>query len=66
MKNILEFQKTIRIKTPSVPNFIMAEGDVEKLSIADFTPDELRAIGDLWTQSLIERAKEIKNTPTNR
>ncbi len=66
MDRPIEFKKTIRIKVPGVPNFIMAEGDVEKLSIADFTEDELQSIGDAWTQKLIERAKEIREIPTLR
>ena len=62
--------KTIKLRVPSVPNFILEEqepglrqeGLKEKrgYSIADFTDKELMLIGKEWTDALLKRAAEIR------
>ena len=50
-------KKEVNIEIPSVPNFISVGSD--RLSITEFSDEELREIGKLWTEKLIERSKEI-------
>jgi len=47
---------TARVKTPRVPNFLL--GDGKSTAVGDFTDESLRAIGKLWTEALLERARE--------
>ncbi len=49
--------KQIKIQTPSVPNFILTEDLKQPIPIADFTDEELRAIGNDYTQELIKKAR---------
>ena len=48
----------VDIKTPRVPNFILHEGTGNPIPIADFTDDELRAIGAKWTNELVALAQK--------
>ena len=45
-----------RVTVPMVPNFIKLDEQYRLLS--QFTPAQLKAIGEAWTQRLIERAGE--------
>lgn len=54
--------KQIKLQTPSVPNFILTEDLKQPIPIADFTDDELRKIGDEWTQQLISKARGRRYT----
>ena len=51
-------EKKIKIQIPSVPNFIMAEGNDAKFHISDFTEKELKEIGARWTKELIAKSKK--------
>lgn len=46
---------------PRVPNFLIASrrGDA-KISIADVSEEQLKALGEAWTLRLINRAREIR------
>lgn len=66
MKTIM-YQQQLRV--PMVPNYIMIEtkrggpvviGESPKISIADLTEQQLRAIGAAWTDDLINQAEKIK------
>jgi hypothetical protein len=59
--------KTYQVKAvvslPRVPNFLMLEGCATpdaKISIGSLSDDELREIGRLWTEALIQRAAEMR------
>jgi hypothetical protein len=62
--------KTITVRAsvdvPKVPNYLIIDSD-HKLSIADVPDDELKYIGQAWTEALIERAAEIRlsNNPAH-
>ena len=49
--------KQIKILTPSVPNFILTEYLKQPITLADFTDEELKQIGESWTQELISKAR---------
>jgi electron transfer flavoprotein alpha/beta subunit len=57
-----------RVEVPRVPNFLLMT-DGQKLPVSAATEDDLRLIGKLWTEALIERAREQRRnldapTPT--
>lgn len=54
-------QKSIEIKTPRVPNFILT--DYKPIPIENFTEEELREIGKDWTEELVRHAKHRKEHP---
>lgn len=48
---------------PTTPNFIsvrVGKQEVVKLSISEFNEQELREIGEKWTNDLIADSKKIK------
>lgn len=49
------------ILVPKVPNFLLVDDIESAFSIAQFSDDELRSIGQAWTEQLIKRAQEIRN-----
>ena len=51
-------KKGLEIKCPTVPNFIKV-GE-QGISVAEFTEDELKGIGKMWTASLLENARKRK------
>lgn len=51
----MQLNKTITIKTPTIPNFIIGE-DGTTIPIGYFTKEELQRIGEQWTKELIEKA----------
>lgn len=53
-------QKKFTVQIPQIPNFITV-GE-QKLSIADFSEGELRAIGREWTAELIKAGKKKRAT----
>ncbi len=53
------------IEVPRVPNYLIID-EHNKLSIADIQPGELRRIGELWTEKLIERACRVAGPPQGR
>lgn len=44
-----------KVRLPSLPNFILPE-DGDSIPIENFTRDQLREIGTLWTDALIRKA----------
>lgn len=51
------FRVTAEIEIPKVPNFLrMTDGQMLPVSAVDEA--HLREIGKLWTEALVERAKE--------
>ena len=56
---VITVQATVEV--PRVPNYLIIDAD-HKLSIGDVPDDELRRIGEAWTERLIERAAEIRAT----
>lgn len=54
--------RTIRVvaevQIPTVPNFLIYDGG--KLSVADVPKEDLKKIGEVWTESLIENAETIR------
>jgi len=49
--------KNFKIICPSTPNFIRVVGVEGSISISDFSEEELREIGQEWTEELVRRAK---------
>lgn len=58
LKNQKEISVQVKFRLPTLPNFIVLAGN-EHLSIPihHASDAELRAIGEAWTEALIERAK---------
>lgn len=48
---------TASVKVPMVPNFLQME-DGQTIPLRAITEDGLRELGKLWTEALVERAKE--------
>lgn len=46
----------ITFRVPRIPNYILGQLEADKRSIADFTDEQLEAIGDAWTVQLIAKA----------
>ena len=44
------------IQVPRVPNFIIYEGG--QLQVGELSDEDLRRIGVVWTEALLERARE--------
>ena len=51
-------QATYRL--PPLPNALLNDATGKSESLTAFTADELRAIGAVWTQGLIDHAADIK------
>lgn len=49
------------IETPKVPNFFIMDNG-EKIPISAVKEEYLREIGEMWTESLIRRAKEQRKS----
>ena len=47
------------VNVPRVPNFLIID-EHHKLSIGDVPDEDLRRIGEVWTEKLIERAVEVR------
>lgn len=47
------------VRIPSVPNFILGSDGEYKYSIKDFSDNELKVIGRLWIEALIDRKNEL-------
>lgn len=59
MEKNIEAKLTLKIKLPSVPNFILLAGDSNtSISVAEFSDEELKKIGELWTAELIKNAEK--------
>lgn len=50
----------IRVKTPRTPILLFLEDGGGKISISRLTEEELRRVGEEWTEKLIQRAAEIR------
>ena len=53
------------VSVPRVPNFLRVDDSESAFSIGQFSDDELRSIGEAWTEQLIKRAGEIRNAKAN-
>ena len=54
-------KKEIQIEIPSVPNFIKVAGELVSevvVDISDFTDEELKEMGNEWTENLLENARK--------
>ena len=49
----------VTVQVPRVPTFLIIDSN-RKIPIADVVDDELRFIGQAWTEALIERAAELR------
>lgn len=61
--------KKIELDIPSMPNYIHSKatnvnGSKTSFDVSDFTPEELKQIGEEWTAALIEHAKKRKQSKT--
>ena len=54
----IEILQESRVTIPLIPSFIRLDGVMRPIS--EFTPAQLRAIGEEWVKRLIERAGEQK------
>lgn len=51
-------KKEIKIKIPSVPNFLLLDiGYATSIPISDFTEEQLREVGKEWTNELIIKSR---------
>lgn len=48
------------VEVPRVPNFLRFDNGEQSISIADITDESLRGLGAEWTESLVQRAAEIR------
>ncbi len=49
-------QILVKVKTPSVPDFVRLAFSDGVIPIQDLSEDELRQIGEAWTQELVAKA----------
>ena len=54
---IIEVKKKLRIRVPSVPNYILTEKEDVKFHISEFTDEELEVIISKWKEALLKAAK---------
>lgn len=64
MKKMIDVKMILKIKCPSVPNFILLDPSETPISIKEFNDSELKQIGDMWTKELIKKAKNISSGKT--
>lgn len=57
MKVTLTFNSAVEVKIPRIPNFILLENG-DKMSIHQFTSNELKLIGKAFTKNLILKARQ--------
>lgn len=50
---------------PRIPDFILLTNG-SKFSIADFTTEQLRQIGEAWTEELIQTAQARRGAPRKK
>ena len=51
----------VEVKIPMVPNYITA--GTQQLDVKDFSDEQLREIGKLWTERLVEHAAKRRAVP---
>lgn len=51
---------TAIIKTPSVPNYLIMDNG-EKIHISAVKEEYLREIGEIWTDELVRKSKEVNH-----
>ena len=54
-----------QVEVPRVPNFLVTNPN-HKISIADVPDDELRYVGEAWTENLLARAADIRVQEANQ
>ena len=58
-------QVTASIVVPRTPTFLRFEDqEMASIPIEDVTDEDLRAIGELWIEDLIERAQKRRDRPS--
>jgi hypothetical protein len=64
----------LKIKTPSVPNFVSIESpssglrqdgwrDSPSLSIGELSDDQLNSLAESWRKELLEKARKLREVP---
>ena len=61
----MELNVKMNIKVPKVPTFIMYEEGDGKVSVGDLSDEQLRQIGEAWTDDLLTRAGEVRMAKTD-
>ena len=56
MKAGMEIKLNLKIKLPTIPNYIRLKNSDTPIHISFFKKEELEQIGKLWTQELIKKA----------
>lgn len=57
--SFIETDKTVKIRTPLTPNFMEVDGQM--LPIDQLSDGQLKAVGEMWTRELIEKARRKRN-----
>lgn len=52
-------KKEFDIECPKVPNFLRVEGMKKVVPVTDFSEKELKAVGKMWTEALIEHVAHL-------
>lgn len=58
MSDTLAINMTRHVRIPRVPNYLLDHEGESKWPISEFTEEQLRSIGRLWTTNLLNRAEE--------
>lgn len=59
----MKFTVHTEIDIPRVPNFLRFADGSGTLSVGDITDESLRGIGLEWTEALLKRAAEVRQSP---
>lgn len=63
---LIAMTKKTTFCVPKIPRSISEVGSDRTRSIAEFSDAELTAIGEVWIEELIAKAKEIREAPIPR
>lgn len=56
MVNIVKITDCVAVYTPALPNFLRQKGG-SLISVEDVSEESLREIGKVWTEQLVQKAK---------
>ena len=51
----------VEYRLPILPNFICVPDGGKSVDVASFTDDQLREIGQIWTEALIRKAQKRRH-----